>query len=407
MPLTALEIRNAKPLEKPYKLSDGGGMYLEVMPNGSKYWRLKYRFAGKEKRLALGVYPNLSLSEARDERDKAKDVLKRGLDPSQQRKVEKITRTLNIVNSFQGVAMEWLEKFGVNKAASTKEKTLFILRRDVFPWLGALPIAEIKPSNLLTVLQRIEDRGALETAHRAKQYVGQVFRYAVGSQRAERDISQDLKGALPSPNVKHRAAITEPVKFGSLLRAIEGFNGTFTVKSALRLAPLIFVRPGELRKTEWSWVDMDAATICYPASVMKMREDHIVPLSRQAIEVVREIQPLTSHGKYVFPSVRAGGQPMSEAAINAALRRMGFDQTEMTGHGFRAAARTMMDEVLGFRIDIIEQQLAHAVKDPNGRAYNRTAHLPERRKMMQEWADYLDKLKIGAEIIPLNSAALR
>lgn len=421
MPLTDLEIRNAKPLEKPvktkgekttfvtidgpYKLSDGGGMYLEIMPNGSKYWRLKFRFAGKEKRLALGVYPKMTLVEARGERDKAKDLLKDGVDPSHQRKVEKITKVQNTANTFEGVANEWLDKFGAKKAASTTEKTLFILRRDVFPWLGPLPIAEIKPADLLAVLQRIEGRGALETAHRAKQFAGQIFRFAVGTKRAERDISQDLRGALPSPNVTHRAAITDPVKFGGLLRAIDAFNGTFTVKCALKLAPLIFVRPGELRQTEWTWVNLDAETICYPACVMKMREDHIVPLSQQALDILREIQPLTRHGRYVFPSIRTSERPMSEAAINAALRRIGYDKTEMTGHGFRAAIRTIGDEVLGFRIDLIEHQLAHAVKDPNGTAYNRTKHLPERKRMMQQWADYLDKLKAGAEVIPLHGNA--
>lgn len=411
-PLTDLKIRNAKPLEKPYKLTDSGGMYLEIRPNGSKYWRLKFRFAGKEKLLALGVYSapgrpaseTITLTEARKLRDEAKKLIKDGIDPSHQRKVEKITKTQSTANTFEGVAEEWLEKFSAKKAASTIEKTRFILRRDIFPWLGALPIADIKPHDLLAVLQRIEGRGALETAHRAKQYAGQILRYAVGTKRAERDISQDLKGALPPPNVKHRAAITDPAKFGELIRAIDGFNGTFTVKCALKLAPLIFVRPGELRRTEWAWVDMDASTICYPASVMKMREDHMVPLSSQALEVLREIQPLTGRGKYVFPSIRTSEQPMSEAAINAALRRMGFAQEEMTGHGFRAAARTIMDEVLGFRVDLIEHQLAHAVKDPNGRAYNRTAHLPQRREMMQGWADYLDGLASGAKVLPFRAA---
>lgn len=404
MPLTELAIRNAKPLEKPYKLADGGGMYLEVMPNGSKYFRLKFRFAGKEKRLALGVYPKLSLAGARSERDKAKDSLKDGIDPSHQRKVDKITKAQSAANTFEGVANEWLEKFGVKKAASTIEKTRFILRRDVFPWLGPLPIAEIKPAALLVVLQRIEGRGALETAHRAKQFAGQIFRYAVGTKRAERDISQDLRGALPSPDVTHRAAITDPVKFGGLLRAIDAFDGTLVVRCALMLAPLIFVRPGELRQTEWTWVNIEAETICYPASIMKMREDHIVPLSQQALEILREIQLLTGHGKYVFPSNRTSERPMSEAAINAALRRIGYDKTEMTGHGFRAAARTIMDEVLGFRVDHIEHQLAHAVKDPNGTAYNRTKHLPERKKMMQTWADYLDDLKAGAVVLPFKTA---
>ncbi|HUX64299.1 tyrosine-type recombinase/integrase [Sulfuricella sp.] len=402
MALTAIEVKAAKPTDKPFKLSDGGGLYLLVQPNGAKYWRLDYRFSGKRKTLAVGVYPDVSLLDARERRDEARKLLAADIDPSANKKAKRAAKQGQAANSFEVVALEWLEKFGAKKAASTIEKTHFILRRDVFPWLGVLPIAEIKPFDLLTALQRIEGRGALETAHRAKQYVGQIFRYAVGTQRAERDISQDLKGALPAPNVKHRAAITDPLKFGGLLRAIDAFAGTFTVKCAMKLAPLIFVRPGELRRTEWAWVDLDAAMICYPAAVMKMREDHIVPLSRQAVEILHEIQPLTGQGRYVFPGIRTGEQPMSEAAINAALRRLGFDKTEMTGHGFRATVRTIGDEVLGFRVDLIEHQLAHAVKDPNGRAYNRTAHLPERKKMMQQWADYLDKLKAGAEVIQLH-----
>lgn len=397
MALTAIQVKSAKATDKPAKLSDGGGMFLLVQPNGGKYWRLAYRFAGKQKVLALGVYPDVSLLSARERREEARKLLDADIDPGANKKAKKAAKQGQAANSFEVVAQEWLEKFGAKKAASTIEKTRFILRRDVFPWIGGMPIAEIKPFDLLTVLQRVEGRGALETAHRAKQFVGQIFRYAVGTQRAERDISQDLKGALPPQNVVNRAAITDPVQFGGLLRAIDAFAGTFTVKCALKLAPMVFVRPGELRQTEWSWVDMDAAAITYPASIMKMREEHIVPLSEQALEILREIQPLTGHGRYVFPSIRAGGQPMSEAAVNAALRRLGYDKTEMTGHGFRAVFRTVGDEVLGFRLDIIEHQLAHAVKDPNGRAYNRTAHLPARRKMMQQWANYLDKLRAGEE----------
>ncbi len=402
MALTALQVKTAKTTDKPIKLSDGGGLFLLVQPNGSKYWRLAYRFAGKQKTLAVGVYPDVSLLNARDRREDARKQLAAGVDPGENKKAQKAAKQGKAANSFEVVAQEWIEKFSTNKAASTIEKTNFILRRDVFPWLGARPIDEIKPSDLLTVLQRIETRGALETAHRAKQYVGQIFRYAVGTQRAERDITQDLKGALPTPNVIHRAAITEPIKFGALIRSIDGFAGTLAVKCAMKLAPLIFVRPGELRQTEWAWVDMDSAIICYPASVMKMREDHIVPLPLQALAILREIQQLTGSGKYVFPSIRTSARPMSEAAINAALRRIGYSKEEMTGHGFRAAARTIMDEVLGIRVELIEHQLAHAVKDQNGRAYNRTTHLPERKKMMQQWADYLDKLKAGAEIVPLH-----
>lgn len=405
MALTAIQIKSAKPADKPFKLSDGGGLYLLVQPNGSKYWRMDYRFAGKRKTLAVGVYPDVALSDARERRTAGRKLMADGVDPGANRKATKAAKQGCAANSFEVVAGEWLDKFVSKKAPATIEKTRFILRRDLFPWLGALPISEIKPADLLVVLQRVEGRGALETAHRCKQFAGQIFRYAVGTGRAERDITQDLKGALPPPDVTHRAAIVDPVQFSALLRAIDAFQGTFTVKCALQLAPLIFVRPGELRQTEWCWVDTEAGEIRYPSSVMKMREDHIVPLSKQALEILQDIRPLTGYGKYVFPSIRTGERPMSEAAINAALRRLGFDKTEMTGHGFRAAVRTIGDEVLGFRVDLIEHQLAHAVKDPTGRAYNRTAHLPERRKMMQQWADYLDKLKAGADVIQLHGKA--
>jgi integrase len=279
------------------------------------------------------------------------------------------------------------------------------LERNVFPYIGNHPIAAIKAPELLAVLRRVESRGALETAHRVRTICGQIFRYAVATGRAERDTAADLRGALPSPKEKHLAAITDPAKVGGLLRAIDGYQGGFVVQCALRLAPLIFVRPGELRHAEWSEIDFDNAVWNIPAAKMKMKEPHLVPLSRQAIGILKELLKLTGKSKYVFPSARSFSRPMSNNAILAALRRMGFEKDEMSGHGFRAMARTILDEVLQVRPDYIEHQLAHAVRDPNGRAYNRTAHLPERRKMMQLWADYLDGLKEGAKVIPLQRKA--
>jgi integrase len=272
---------------------------------------------------------------------------------------------------------------------------------NVFPWLGDRPIADITPKEILPVIRRIEDRGALETAHRSLRYCSQVFRYGVAIGKVTADPCRDLRGALPPIRVKHRAAITEPVKVGELLRAIDGYDGTMIVKSAMKLAPLVFVRPGELRQAEWKDIDLDKAEWRY--TISKTNTPHIVPLSRQAIKMLKEIQPVTGKGKYVFPSARSAKRPMSDNAILAAFRRMGYEKDEMSGHGFRAMARTILDEVLGFRPDFIEHQLAHAVRDPNGRAYNRTSHLVERKKMMQIWADYLDKLKKGAEVISLRA----
>lgn len=401
--MTVLECKNAKPAEKPYRLSDGLGMYLEVTPTGAKYWRLKYRFAGKEKRLALGVFPEVSPAEARAERDKARKLLAEDIDPGELRKINKIMRLDRSENSFEAVAREWFAKFSPNWAKGHAEKIIQRLERDVFPWLGGRPIGEIKAPELLAVLRRIENRGVLETAHRAKQNCGQIFRYAVATGRAERDPSQDLKGALPPVKQTHFASITEPSEVAKLLRAMDGYNGGIVVRAALRLAPLVFVRPGELRQARWQDIDLEAAEWRYLVS--KTQTQHIVPLSSQTLEILRELQPVTGHKTYVFAGERGEGRPMSNNTVNAALRYLGFDGETMTGHGFRAMARTILDEVLGFPPYIIEHQLAHAVRDPLGRAYNRTSHLPERRRMMQTWADYLDKLKTGAEIIPLHAAA--
>ena len=397
--LTDAPIRKAKPKDKPYKIADGGGMYLEVMPNGSKYWRMKYRHGGKEKRLAFGVYPDVSLALARERREEARKLLANGCDPGAVKQAQKTARVERAANSFEVVAREWYAKQSATWTESHGSRIMQRLERDIFPWIGGRPIADITAPELLAVLRRIEERGAVETAHRAHQNCGQVFRYAIATGRAERDPSPDLKGALPPVKQTHLAAITDPKKIGELLRAMDDYQGYFVTKCALRLAPLVFVRPGELRKAEWTEFDLGKAEWNIPAERMKMREPHLVPLSTQAVEILRELHALTGGSRYVFPGARTNGRPMSDNAILAALRRMGFAKDEMSGHGFRAMARTILDEVLQVRPDFIEHQLAHAVRNPNGRAYNCTAHLAERRKMMQLWADYLDKLKAGAEVI--------
>ena len=415
MPLTDTAIRNAKPADKPVRLFDGGGLYLAVSPSGGKWWRLKYRYGGKEKRLSLGVYPDVPLAGrkdkttgewiggARDKRDEARRLLADGIDPGENRKVLKSARVERAANSFEVVAREWFAKYATTWAANHGDRIIRRLERDIFPWIGGRPIAEISAPELLGAARRIESRGALETAHRALANCGQVFRYAIATGRAARDISADLRGALPPVKGEHFAAITDPKRVAELLKAIDAYQGTLTVKCALRLAPLVFVRPGELRKAEWADINLDAAEWRY--TVSKTDTAHIVPLSLQAVAILRELHPLTGRGRFVFPGARSNGRPMSDNAILAAMRRMGIAKDEMSGHGFRAMARTILDEVLGVRPDFVEHQLAHAVRDPNGRAYNRTAHLPERAKMMQQWADYLDKLKAGAEVIALHGNA--
>ena len=400
--LTDTVIRHAKPHGKTARLFDSGGLYLEVSPTGGKWWRLKYRFAGKEKRLSLGVYPAVGLKDARQRRDEARKLLADGIDPGENRKAQKAVKQDRAANSFEVVAREWIAKYAPTWTANHAERILRRFDRDLFPWIGAKPVAEVTAPELLAVVRRIENRGALETAHRALANCGQVFRYAVATGRAGKDPSGDLRGALPPVKGEHFAAVTDPARLADILRAIDGYQGTFTVSCALRLAPLVFVRPGELRNAEWSDIDLDKAEWRY--TVTKTNTPHIVPLARQAVAILRELHPLTGRRRFVFPGVRSVERPMSDNAILAAMRRLGIRKEEMTGHGFRAAARTILDEVLGVRPDFIEHQLAHAVKDPNGRAYNRTAHLLERQKMMQQWADYLDKLKAGAEVIPLRKA---
>jgi len=405
MALTDIKVRNEKPGDKQRKLSDSDGMYLLVTPAGGKCWRLKYRFGGKEKVLALGTYPEISLAEARGRREDARKLLANGVDPSQVKKAQKAAQVENAANTFEAITREWHDRFKPQWSVKHAEQILRRLENDVFPAIGNRPIAEIKAPEMLAVLRKIEAR-TLETAHRLKITCGQVFRYAVVTGRAERDPVADLKGALPTVKNKHFSAPTDPKLVAPLLRAIDGFQGSFVVKCALQLAPILFVRPGELRAAEWSEINLDAAEWNIPAERMKMKTAHLVPLPQSAVEILHELQPLTGHSKYVFPCHRSPLRCMSENAVNAGLRRMGFEKSEITGHGFRAMARTILDEILGFRPDIIEHQLAHAVKDPNGRAYNRTSHLTERRRMMQTWADYLDGLKAGAKVLPFKAEAI-
>lgn len=396
-------VKNAKPKAKPYKLFDERGLFLIVTPSGGKWWRLRYKLDDKEKLLSLGVYPDVGLKAARKLRDEARELLAQGIDPSVNRKVQKATKEDRAANSFETIAREWYAKNAPTWAASTGDKTIRRFERDVFPWIGGRPIADILPMELLTTIQRIEKRGAVETAHRALANCGQVFRHAIATGRATYDPVPSLRGALTPAIGGHFPAVTEPKQVAELLRTLDGYQGTFTVQCALRLAPLFFVRPSELRKALWVDIDLDAAEWRY--HVTKTKSDHIVPLATQAIIILRELHALTGQGAYVFPSARGNGRPMSDNAILGAMRRLGIPKDEMTGHGFRAMARTILDEVLQVRPDLIEHQLAHAVRDPLGRAYNRTSHLPERRKMMQQWADYLDKLKAGADVIPLHGNA--
>lgn len=393
-PLSDTAVRNAKPRDKSYTLGDGEGMYLEVMPNGTKFWRMAYRQPnGKNNRLTFGKYPIVTLAEARTRRLAARRLLDQGIDPGMAKREEKEAKATAAQHTFEGVARAWLAKTAPSRAASTQQKNTAWLEANVFPVIGSLPISTIKPKDVLSALRRIEARGAIESAHKIKQLCGQVFRFAVASGLADRDVTTDLRGALSVVPKAHYAAITEPEQAAKLLRAIDAYHGHAYASFALKLAPLVFVRPGELRAAEWSEIDLDAAEWRIPGAKMKMGQDHVVPLATQAVAVLRELHAITGHGKFVFPSVRTGERCMSENTINVALHVMGYGKDVMTGHGFRAMARTIMDEVLGERVDLIEHQLAHAVKDPNGRAYNRTAHLPARRLMMQRWADYLDAIK--------------
>jgi len=404
IPLTDLQIKKVKFREKQYKMHDGGGLFLIVTPTGGRWWRFKYRYNGKEKTLSLGTYPEIKLSDARKLREEARTHVAKGIDPSELRKATKATQAESAANSLEVVAREWIGKQSENWSPANTEIVTRLLTVNVFPWIGKKPIVEVKAPELLNVLRRMEDRGILDSAHRTRAICGQIFRYAIATGRANHDVAADLRGALASPKKKHLASITDPKEVAALLRAIDSLTGTFIVKCAMRLAPLVFVRPGELRQAEWAEINLDKAEWNIPAEKMKTKQPHLVPLSTQAVAILKEIQPLTGSTRYVFHSTRTVNKPMSDMALSAALRRMGYAQGEMTPHGFRAMARTILDEILQVRPDFIEHQLAHAVRDPNGRAYNRTAHLEERRKMMQQWADYLDGLKAGAKVIPFHQA---
>jgi integrase len=391
--LTATAVKQAKPKAKPYKLADGGGLYLHVKTAG-KYWRYKYRFAGKEKLLALGTYPEISLAEARKVHQTARENLADGIDPSSHKKTKKSANQSNSANSFEAVALEW-SKTRRKKADSTEKRQRALLEKDLFPFIGSRPIADIDAPELLKTLRKIESRGAIETAHRANRLAGQIFRYAIVTGRSKHNPSIDLKDALTQPIKSHRKSITDPAEVGPLIAAIKNYQATPVVMAALQLSPLFLCRPGELRHLEWTEVNFAEARIELPASKMKMKEPHIIPLASQAIAILKELQPITGRGNYVFPSARGASRPLSDNGVRTALRTLGYTNDQICPHGFRAMGRTILDEVLNFPVDWIEHQIAHSVKDANGRAYNRTKHLPQRKKMMQTWADYLDSLASG------------
>ena len=399
MALTDTFIKKAKHSGKPAgdKHTDGGAMYLHVKAEG-KYWRMAYRMHGKQKTLYIGVYPAVSLAQAREVRKRAKELLAQGIDPSTAKREDKQAKTAEAQNTFEAVALAWLKATAHKRSEATGARIERRLQIDAFPEIGRLPIASIKPPTMRAMMDKVAARGVADTAQRVANACELVFRYAISRGLTEKDATVGLRDTLPKTKKKHHAAITEPLALGALLRSMHGYDGSPCTVVALKLSPMLLVRPGELRHMEWTELDLDGAEWRIPSEKMKMRADHIVPLSTQTIDLLRSLQPLTGAGQYVFSS---GARPMSENTVNAALRGMGYTKEVQTAHGFRATARTIMDEVLEERVDLIEHQLAHTVKDANGRAYNRTAHLPARHQMMQRWADYLDRLRVGAEVIPL------
>ena len=423
--LTDPAIRKVKPTDKPRKLSDGGGLYLELRPNGGRWWRLKYRIGGKEKLLSLGVYPAVSLADARRRRDEARILVAAGTDPSDERKADKqaqaheahaqalVDAGLPPVGSFEHVAREWLAKVHEPKvSAGYSKRSRIQLETDVFPWIGRQPVASVTAPVVLELLRKVQARDALDTAHRVKQTVGLVIRYAIAVGHAERDPTPDLRGALAVPIKKHYSAMADPIKLGELLRAIEGYGGHPATRGALMLAALTFQRPGNVLAMRWADVDLDACTWSIPSVDMKRSlqakasgAPHMVPLARQAVEVLRELLPLTGAGVYCFPGQRTRSRPISNVTMNAAMRRMGFGPDEMTSHGFRSTARTVIAEQLP-QIDPewVEVQLAHGKAGPLGAAYDRAQYLTQRRTLMQTWADYLDRLRDAAQVIPLKTA---
>jgi integrase len=399
MGLTAVAIKAAKGREQPYKLTDSDGLHLLVLPSGGRYWRINYRYLGKQKTLALGVWPDVELADARAKRDGARRLLAKGCDPAEQVKLDKITASVAAANTFKAVAEEWYakaEKEGLAPATLNKIRWLLTFAYASF---GNRPIADISPHELLAILRKFEVRGKHESAKRLRSTCGQVFRYAIATARANRDISADLRGALISVKVTHRAAVTTPTEVGALLRVIDGYEGHAVTLTALKLMPHLFVRPGELRHAEWNELDLEKAVWTIPAHKMKMRRAHSVPLSRQALAIIAGIETDARLSPLLFPSLRSAKRPMSENTINAALRRLGYAQDEMTGHGFRAMASTLLNEMGNWNPDAIERQLAHADTNAVRRAYTRGEYWNERVAMMQDWSDYLDQLRDGATIL--------
>lgn len=402
--LTDAALRRAKPSDRPQRLFDGDGLYLLLRPDGKRWWRFDYTYARKRQTLSLGVYPDVTLARARQRADEIRQQLLDGIDPSAARKA-KVTAgvTAEVPDAFEVIAREWHAGRAPTLSSNTVKNLLLRMENNIFPYIGQKSVREIRAPDVLDVLRRIEQRGLGETARRVHQIISQVMRYAIATGRADADPTLVLRGALKPVAVRHHAAVIEPEELGTMLRAFEGYTGGPVVRTALQLQVMLFVRPGELRHMEWAELDLDARQWRIPGEKMKMREPHIVPLATQAVALLRDLQPLSSRSRYVFPSPRSKDRPMSENGVNVALRAMGYERDTVTGHGFRATARTLLDEKLRWRVEVIEMQLAHAVRDPLGRAYNRTKYLEERREMMQAWADYLDKIKTGAEVIPLRA----
>lgn len=411
LPLSDIQIKNTKPSSADYKLTDGKGLYLLVTTTGGKLWRFNYRHLEKNKTLALGSYPDVSLAEARTRRDQARQLIANGVDPGDMKKQLKQEKAAAATNTFEKLAREWYGQQTDRLAERTREALLSLLERCVFPMIGDVPLGKLTAKVILeNVLRPVEQRGAVELSHTIRGVISQILRYGVAIGACERDVTVDLRGALKPVQRKHHAALdaggtTDPAKVGALLRAIEGFDGSPVVKCALRLHPLVATRPGELRHAEWQEIDFDNATWSIPAGKMKMKNPHLVPLSPQALAILRELHKLTGQGRYLFPSVRSTAKPISDNTLNAALRRLGYTSDEIVSHGWRAVFRTLADEVLQERLDIIEAQLAHQVKDTLGRAYNRTTFLKERRELMNRWGGYLEGLKAGGQIISLRTSA--
>ena len=410
-PLAAAQVLQAKPKDKPYRLFDGDGLYLEVVPSGSKYWRLKYRYAGKECRLALGVYPEVSLLDARAKREDARKLLDAGTDPGQDRKIKAAQARVAADDTFEAIALEWHETKMTGWSAVHAKTIMERMTANLFPWLGRRPLAELQAPELLATLRRIESRGAVETTHRCKSIMSMVFEYAVATGRATRNPAADLRSALKTTVSGHHAAIVDPVRVGQLMRDIDTWTGSLITKSVLQISALAFQRPNEIRDMAWTELDLDAGQWVIPSERMKGKlkakahgDDHLVPLSRQAITILRDIHPLTGHGPLVFPSERGQGRSISENTARQALRTMGYSNTDHTPHGFRATARTLIREQLHVDREVIERQLAHGSAENLGNAYDRAQFLDKRKAMMQAWADYLDKLRVGAEVIQFKAA---